>query len=530
MKNYAIPITYKLAKSLKLKVSYLEVREALENHPVRNSMLSISDTLKNWRIDNVIIYLTDELLSRINQFPMPFITFLNENDGELVLVNGCSEGYIDYYSPASGSLRMSHQRFRQKHAGAALVIIDYTKFNNSNYRVKRVEEIFILGIRYALPALVSFSFIYLLISYQAPIPFYTLFFIKLIGLCIATMLLLRKHEFANNAIKRICHGEDGDCEGLLNSPNSILFSIIDWSVLGVIYFAGGVLLIASSMNSVSVAVSILSFFNILTILFTFYSLGYQFKKKVWCRFCLAIVLLFWLELLNFQFLDSSYSTMSTFNIVALAKGTFAFGSISFFLFILHPIFRRAAEFSQIKDQLSEYKFDHNVFTSILQNQSKFTPLSEEKKIVYLENPGSNYEITLVISTSCPACKDLYTDLDNLFLKKNSKVNINLILKIPEDSSNTTKVVGMALMYLYEKEGVEAFKGALKRWFEDPYESNAWIRQHYDKAQKDGFSSQVSARQNLWLDQNKIDYTPLIIFNGYELPKMYSLKDLQVFVE
>lgn len=54
-KHNVIYTTSKLLKELQVKISISSIRKALEEHPDYPSLLSISDALTSWKIENISI-------------------------------------------------------------------------------------------------------------------------------------------------------------------------------------------------------------------------------------------------------------------------------------------------------------------------------------------------------------------------------------------------------------------------------------------------------------------------------------------
>ena len=82
-----------LLKGLKVNVSMETINDTLQSHPDYPSFLSISDSLNNWKVENLVIQTSAEKLSEI---PTPFITIFKQGvfvivfevlENELLIVN-----------------------------------------------------------------------------------------------------------------------------------------------------------------------------------------------------------------------------------------------------------------------------------------------------------------------------------------------------------------------------------------------------------------------------------------------------------
>ena len=68
-----VAVTIQLLKRLHVKVSSYAIVKAILNHPDYPSILSISDALHTWHVENVAVSITPE---KLTELPLPFITFI----------------------------------------------------------------------------------------------------------------------------------------------------------------------------------------------------------------------------------------------------------------------------------------------------------------------------------------------------------------------------------------------------------------------------------------------------------------------
>ena len=82
-----------LLNGLKVNVSMETINDTLQSHPDYPSFLSISDSLNNWKVENLVIQTSAEKLSEI---PTPFITSFKQGvfvavlevvENEILIVN-----------------------------------------------------------------------------------------------------------------------------------------------------------------------------------------------------------------------------------------------------------------------------------------------------------------------------------------------------------------------------------------------------------------------------------------------------------
>lgn len=92
--QYENPVqaTAALLKELKVKVNASAVNEALQNHPDYPSMLSISDGLKTWKIENMAVKVEKE---KLDELPFPFIAHTKENGGSFIPVKRFADDKVE---------------------------------------------------------------------------------------------------------------------------------------------------------------------------------------------------------------------------------------------------------------------------------------------------------------------------------------------------------------------------------------------------------------------------------------------------
>ena len=124
---------------------------------------------------------------------------------------------------------------------------------------------------------------------------------KTMGLAASIFLVLG--ELGHKIFDRVCfRGDHLDCHAVMNSPAAKLMGRIPMADLGVLYFSGGIILIAFSVVNPYFfdQIFLLSILNLLTLPYTIFSVTYQgFIIKKWCPLCLIVQLTFWLEFFHF---------------------------------------------------------------------------------------------------------------------------------------------------------------------------------------------------------------------------------------
>lgn len=236
--NAVIFIVLRMTRCLNILITKQSIVKSLNNHPIRGSIVSVSDSLKKWNIENKIIYLTPDLLKNLKYFPLPFITFIRKKTGEeLVLIEKLLEQTFFYYNPIENKKRkISIQDFKKNHAGVALVITDTTNAGQEDYFVILFKNYLISLIK--LSGVIFLFFIVGLRIYELRLDIYymAIFLLKLLGGGVCALLILREYKLDKEFVNRVCKDGKSDCGNVLDSAQFSFLGIVKWSDLGFIYF------------------------------------------------------------------------------------------------------------------------------------------------------------------------------------------------------------------------------------------------------------------------------------------------------
>jgi len=132
-----VSVTIALLKTLRVKVTRTTVNETLQNHPDYPSLLSISDSLKKWHIDNVALEVQPKQLP---EFQLPFIAVLDK--GSFVLVTKINER-VTYQTGIANrtSVILEKEEFLERWNGIVLKAEAVAQSGEKNYKQVRKKEL-----------------------------------------------------------------------------------------------------------------------------------------------------------------------------------------------------------------------------------------------------------------------------------------------------------------------------------------------------------------------------------------------------
>ena len=96
-----------LIRALKIPVTKSTVEETVESHPDYPSILSITDNLKRWKVNNATIHVATE---HFGELPLPFIAHaINDGDRFMLVTN--VNGAIEYMNEYGSRFELSRDNF-----------------------------------------------------------------------------------------------------------------------------------------------------------------------------------------------------------------------------------------------------------------------------------------------------------------------------------------------------------------------------------------------------------------------------------
>ncbi|TAN14302.1 MAG: hypothetical protein EPN37_11875 [Chitinophagaceae bacterium] len=99
-------VTKQLLRLLDVQVTNTTLKETLQEHPDYPSLLSISDSLRTWKVDSMGVKVTFEQLLSL---PTPFLAHFKSN--EIVPVIGINQEEIILLNPAGKQKKLHKEEF-----------------------------------------------------------------------------------------------------------------------------------------------------------------------------------------------------------------------------------------------------------------------------------------------------------------------------------------------------------------------------------------------------------------------------------
>lgn len=528
MINDNITITlFKYLQHLKIPITKSSISDELEKHPDRNSLLAISEVLEYWDVANEAFKIHEDGLDDI---PVPFIVFLDQNDGEFALVNKVDKDFVSLSNDKWNNHKMPRGVFESLFNATVLIAENTEGAGLPDYKQKRKEE---LINNYKFPFLIVASILLLLLSLNLQ-PSYLknitvsvaiLTLLKFAGIVVSILLLIQSVDSNDPLISRLCRiGKKSNCNSILSSPASNLIKGISWSEVGFCYFTGTFLLLI--FNSTSPAIMcILALFNLLCLPYTFFSIFYQWRiAKAWCPFCVSIQAIFWLEFFALLPVSKSLSHLQLITLADVSTLMICFLLPSLLWAFIKPFALKVKALESVKGELVNFKYKRDLFEYQLSNQAQYKLLDRENSII-VGNSGLETVITMVSNPYCVACKKAHVTLNELIRVKDD-VTLQVVFS---DGDITTDPERKAVKYFLGLSNiVENMALPINHWYQTKGDKYNSLTSSFPDADLSSVQEMLDNQSN-WCDRTNIIATPTIFINGRRLPYGYQVEDLKYLI-
>jgi len=544
IENNCLTAVLKLIEILKIPLTRTTIKNELVIHPNYPSLLSVSDKLTEWNIENVALKIDKSKISKM-QFPLvaqvnQLLTNENEKrkgiidqraESLFVVVDSISQDKVTFSDVERGMKwkTIPIEEFEKIWTGVVLIVAPLKNAGEENYRMSFKKEIMNKIIIYlgALIVLTVFAIAYYrLMQLSSIIGDYPLIYyiLEIIGTAICILLLKYELDKDSSIVKKACSiGRQKNCNTILESKASKIAGLSSWSEIGFGYFMGGLLLLIFSNINASHLV-FLALLSLPSIIYVFFSLYYQkFIAKEWCNLCLSIQVII---LLQFTF---SVIYLRTFQVIPIYFDKFILLYLIYLLFpvvawlILKPFLISKKNWHKEKVLLSRLKSNTEIFEALLMTQkevSKYEGLG-----ITLGNINGKYKILKVCNPYCGPCARAHPFVENI-IEFNKEVQVQMIFNATSNiNDNKAKPVRHFLEYSTLATSTKITE-VLNEWYNAPEKDyDLFAAKHPLRYDTSDYDIKLDAMSK-WCNDNGIVATPTYFVNGRQLPEMYSIEDLK----
>lgn len=517
-------------KDMKVKVTRETLSDKLKSHPDFPSMSALSNVFSSLGIENAAYKISD-IKKIINKGNNCIIQIKNEEIGELfaILYDNASQNSILWYNPIKHKKEdIDINELCQLFTGYILIYAAGDNTGDPNYKYVRKEEIQ-RNIIYStlllfIPIATIFTIIYKICDHTEIIwsqILYTL--IMLLGCIFSFALLLYESGAHNPTLSKVCSfTRKTSCTAILSSKASKIFGI-PWSVVGMTYFLGSLIAIITNDTTNSTIYTTAAIIQLFTLAYVPFSIYYQGHiAHRWCPLCLAVqlilILLFCISLFGNFF--CYVSDISANNIISFIFSFFIIFSSTYFIW-LSMRYKRTSDY--YRHTLTRQKYNPAVFSALLHKNKKID-FSTDGYGITLGNPNGNIHIIKVCNPYCSHCAAAQPILQHL-ADNNRNIKLQMIFATNPDSEyyNETPV---DLFLSLAQDGAD-MEQVLSDWYNNEHKDINVFKEKYKLSAKEYSRNKENARLMYeFCKKMEITGTPTIFINGYEMPDIYSINDLQ----
>lgn len=542
-KTNGAEITHLLAGLLDVKIAESTIKKELEDHPDYPSLLSISDILSNYGVENLSV--SFELEKLVNA-PVPFITQIKGKKHTIdffTVVKEISNDWIHFFDPESHQWGVSSiGDFSIRCSGIVLLTEvtdgagekEYIKTISKEKREHAIQNLSILW----LPSIVLIiGFIsFTQVGTVAILPFFFLL-LTLAGAIVAVLLLWYELDQYNPLLQQLCGaGKKVSCNAVLQSKGSKIAGI-SWSAIGFSYFSGSLIIQIFGQSATQQTLFVVAWFSLLAIPYVFYSVYYQWQiAKQWCVLCLFIQ-----GLLVLQFTTTTWAgwhSLLSFSMITpqlFLQVVTAFTIPFMVLAIIFPALHKGKEKDRIHTELQKLKHNPQIFEALLAKQKEVTHSSDGLGLT-MGNPDAAYKIIKVCNPYCGPCAKAHVPMEAL-LHNNTDLQIQIIFTDAHNDDRNKPV--KHLLAIKETSDEATTKKALDDWYLPANKDYSVFAAKYPmngELEKQG--NHIKA-MNEWCKQTGIFFTPTFFVSipsvdgsptkFYQLPEIYKVADLKYFL-
>ncbi len=531
-KIYDQPVsaTIQLLDQLNIKVTNTAVNKTILSHPDYPSLLSISDSLASWNIENAAVKTDKE---NLNQYPFPLMAFMGR---EFKVITSADNGTITYIDENNRSKKQSKDAFLKNWAGIALLVQPGEQAGEKEYitsKKKENQQQRVIPLFLAITGLTILAVVYSFAQFNSLssiVGLTLLLLLKLGGSFITTLLLWYEIDKKNPVLQKICTGGNPktNCNAILSSPQAKLFNTVSWSEIGFFYFAGSFLIILLFPQLLPG----IAWLNILALPYTVFSFYYQkVVAKQWCRLCVAVQVILLSEFaVSFITGQLTYPSLSSFSSLYPLFMTFSLPVGIWYL--IKPLLLKEQQTKNTPYELARLKHNPQIFYALLYKQKQIVQSIDGLGIL-IGIPAAKNTIVKVCNPYCGPCARAHKVIDEL-LEHANNLKVQIIFTATNNENDITAAPAKHLMAIAQCNDQEIIKKALDDWYladkkdYDTFAAKYPLSQSGESILKSVISGQIT-KQEAWCRAQEISFTPTIFFNGYQLPELYTVGDLKYFL-
>ncbi len=320
-----------------------------------------------------------------------------------------------------------------------------------------------------------------------------------------------------------------NCDIVLTSPMATVSGIVSLADVSLVYFLSQFLfLLLTTLTGISyIGVLLMLIECSAAFCLTLWSIWYQgWVLQGWCKMCLLIIMVIWVQQ---GFILNEYVLYGEIVSHLLSED----GMKSCFLFVgslltastwllIKPIVKNADKTKKLQSELRKWKMNSHIFSILLSQQIKRESDNWEDEFI-LGTKNSIIRLIAVINPYCPSCAKDYVLLNKLLKLYHNQINLSIRFAMGDNSNDNQSIAAQYLLSLYNaSSGGFERRQILLNWFQVMNLSK--FSQQYPISNPS--CPELIAKHRHWSKRNRITTTPTLLMNGFEIPSLYRIKDIE----
>jgi protein-disulfide isomerase len=180
----------------------------------------------------------------------------------------------------------------------------------------------------------------------------------------------------------------------------------------------------------------------------------------------------------------------------------------------------------LRQEINSLKANEEIFKVFLKQQ----PFHEVRKLdskILFGNPDAKILITIFSNPFCNPCAIMHKRIEKLLEDTNNEICVQYILASFEPSLH---FASKGLIAIYLQKTKEEKMQLFSDWFE---EGKLQKEAFFEKPDLDTTQPEIETefqKHEAWREKTKLNATPTILVNGYQLPENYKIEDLRYFTD
>jgi uncharacterized membrane protein len=503
-----------------IKIDVEEYKLQTETHPDYPSLLSFSDSLNFFNIDNLATRIPKD---QHHNLPDRFIALFEpqEKPPFLTLVERKDNGF-EYLS--EGAMKfLNIEPFLSIWSGIVLIA------EQTEETVKATSKNEIFG-KIAIPLLFAVTALLIFYSEIVPFTFTGLAVLSILGIFLALEALKQEFGIKNTISAGVCNATPTtDCHAVINSEKTKILGKLSLSDISIIYFSSqflSLLILGPGKHASSfLQITVLSL--LLAIPVTLFSFYYQYAiAKKWCPVCLGIAGTLYLQF--FILLFSFDSLISSFNWVGITSAILIYLFFTAIWLQTKPILKEYFALKSSNLENLRFRRNYSLFKNALSTTLVVEPAIMTSNIS-LGKTDAPLQISMVTNPFCKFCEGAHEALNAILKRNDLEVGINLRFNInPEKTEEKSILLHQGLLQIYENEGANAFMAAMDYWFSIK-NVDQWLSKYGSSGALKPDILQSFRNEYNENAKNELVFTPAILINRRLYPKMYRPAELLGFI-